>query len=161
MAKVEIDLVAEILKENELDAATVDRIVRQIAKAAEKAADEAAADRDPVAKKQWVMIVSDPEGELPDTDMVGWVVQIPENVSPATATERIIKAAHVFNTTRRGRKQPAKSIAEACEVVAAKLFKEEHVFIKTKLPVTVLTTDNVLPSDAAGKISMDELRRRD
>ncbi|BET67096.1 hypothetical protein ASA1KI_20140 [Opitutales bacterium ASA1] len=160
MAKVEIDLVAEVLKENELDPAIVERIVREITKAAEKAADEAAADREPPAKKQWVIVLSDPHGELPDTDMVGWVVQIPENVSPATATERIIKAAHHYNTTRRGRKQPAKSIAEACEVVGAKFFKDEHVAIKTKLPVTALTTDNVVPSDDSGKISLDDLRRR-
>ncbi|MGH8016770.1 MAG: hypothetical protein ACREIA_00505 [Opitutaceae bacterium] len=159
MAKVEIELVAEVLKDNDLDQEMVDRIVRQITKVAEKAADEAAADREPPARKQWVVIVSDPRGELPEMDMVGWVVQIPENVSPATATERIIKGAHHYNTTRRGRKHPAKSIAEACEVVGAKFFKDEHVTIKTKLPVTALKTDNILPGDQSSKITLDELRR--
>lgn len=160
MPKVEIDLVAEVLKDNELDQKTIDRIVRQIANAAEKVAEEQAAEREPPMKKQWVIIVSDPRGELPEIDMVGWVVQIPENVSPATATERIIKAAHSFNTTRRGRKHPAQSIAEACEVVSAKFLKEEHVSVKTKLPVTALTTDNILPGDPSAKISMDDLRNR-
>ena len=158
MPKVEIDLVAEVLKDNELDPAMVERILRQITKVAEEAADEAAADREPVAKKQWVIIISDPNGDLPSTDMVGWVVQIPENVSPATATERIIKGAHHYNTTRHGRKHPAKSIAETCEVVGAKFFKDEHVAIKTKLPVTALTTDNVMPGDASSKITLDDLR---
>lgn len=160
MAKVDIELVAEVLKNNELDQATIDRIVRQISKAAEQAAQEDAAERETPSKKQWLILISDPRHELPNADMVGWVVQIPENVSPATATERIVKAAHHYNTTRRGRKHPAKSIAEACEVLSAKFLKEEHIAIKTKLPVTVLTTDNVLPGDASSKITMDDLRRR-
>jgi hypothetical protein len=160
MAKVDLEIVAEVLKENELDPATVDRIVRQLAHAAEKAAEEAAAEREPVTRKQWVIVLSDPHDELPDEDMVGWVLQIPENDSPATAVERVVKAAHAFNATRRGRKNPARSIAEACEVVGAKFLKEQNVAVKTKLPVTALKSDNVLPSDEAGKISMDDLRRR-
>ena len=35
--------------------------------------------------------------------------------------------------------------AEACEAVGAKFQKEQNVAIKTKLPVTILKTDNVLP----------------
>lgn len=160
MPKVELEIVAEVLKENELDAATIDRIVRQLSHAAEKAAEEAAAEREPAARKQWVIVLSDPNHELPDEDMVGWVLQIPENDSPATALDRVIKAAHTFNTTKRGRRNPAKSIAEACEVVGAKFLKENQVAVKTKLPVSAIKCDNVLPADEAGKITLDDLRRR-
>jgi hypothetical protein len=160
MPKVEIDLVAEVLKDHEIDAATIDQIVRQISRAAEKAAAEAAAEREPPEKKQWVILLSDPSGELPPTDLVGWVLQIPENVSPATAPERIIKAAQAYNATRRGRKFPARSIAEACELLSARFLKEEHVAVKTKLPVTALGTDNVLPEDAGTRITLEDLRRR-
>jgi hypothetical protein len=158
MAKIEIELVAEVLTENELEKATIDRIVRQLTRAAEKAADEAAAEREPQVKKQWVIVVSDPRGDLPDEDLVGWVLQIPENDAPATATDRLIHAAHTFNATRRGQKYPAKSFAEACEVVGGKFLKENNVTVKTKLPVTILKTDNELPPDVAGKMSMDDLR---
>lgn len=160
MAKVEIEIVAEVLKDNELDQSMVDRIVRQLTRAAEKAADEAAAEREPPTRKQWVILLSDPNDELPDDDMVGWVVQIPENDNPGTVTDRLIKAAHHFNSTKRGRKHPAKSIAEACEVVGAKFLKEHNIAVKTKLPVTALKTDNVLPADTSGKITMQDLRRR-
>jgi hypothetical protein len=159
MAKVELDLVAEVLADNELDQATVDRIVRQLTKAAERAAEEAAAEREPPQKKQWVIMISDPRGGIPDEDYVGWVLQVPENENPNAARERLIRAAHHFNTTPRGRKHPAKSIGEACEVVGAKFLKEENVSIKTKLPVTVLKTDNVLPGDALGKITKADLKR--
>lgn len=160
MAKIEIELVAEVLQENELEKSIVDRIVRQLTKAAEQAADEAAAEREPQVKKQWIIVVSDPHGRIPEEDFVGWVLQIPENDPPGAATDRLIKAAHAFNATRRGQKYPAKSFAEACEAVGGKFLKENNVSVKTKLPVTMLTTDNELPPDAAGKITMDELRRQ-
>jgi hypothetical protein len=159
MAKIEIELVAEVLQENELDKATVDRIVRQLTRAAEKAADEAAAEREPQVKKQWIIVVSDPEGQIPEEDFVGWVLQVPENDPPAAAVERLIQAAHAYHATRRGQKFPAKSFGEACEVVGGKFLKESNVTVKTKLPVTVLKTDNELPADESGKISMDELRK--
>lgn len=160
MSKIEIDLVAEVLKENEIDESLVTKIMRQLAREAEKLAAEAEAEKEPVQKKQWVILISDPNGALPDEDMVGWVVQIPENDNPGTVPGRIIKAAYHFNTTRRGRKQPAKSIAEACEIVGGKFLKEQNIAIKTKLPVTALKTDNVLPTDEGTKISMNDLRRR-
>jgi hypothetical protein len=160
MAKIEIELVAEVLQDNELDKSMVDRIVRQLTRAAEKAADEAAAEREPQVKKQWIIVVSDPEGQMPDEDFVGWVLQIPENDPPASATDRVINATHAYHATRRGQKYPAKSFAEACEVVGGKFLKESNVSIKTKLPVTVLKTDNELPPDISGKISLSDLRKR-
>jgi hypothetical protein len=159
MAKVELELVAEVLQENDLDRETVDRIVSQLRREAAKAADEAAANRDPLVKKQWVIVLSDPLGALPDEDLVGWVMQVPEGDSPGVAVERLVRATHDYNSSPRGRKHPAKSIAEACEVVSAKFLKEASVTVKTKLPVTALKTDNVLPDDMATKITMDDLRQ--
>lgn len=158
MPKVEVDLVAEILKDNELEEDLVMKIVRQLNRAADKLAAEAEAEKEPTQKKQWAILISDPNGDLPDEDMVGWVVQIPENDNPGTITERLIKAAHHHNTTRRGRKHPAKTIAEACEVVGGKIMKEHKIAVKTKLPVSALKTDNVIPTDEGSKISMDDLR---
>lgn len=160
MAKVDLDTVAEVLTKNDLEKSVVERIVRQLARAAERAAEEAAADRETPVKKQWIILISDPRGEIPDEDFVGWVLQIPENDSPKTTTDRLVRAAHTFNTSPRGRKHPARSLAEACEVVSPKLLKEHNIAVKTKLPVTVLKTDNVLPPDKAAKISLDDLRRR-
>jgi hypothetical protein len=160
MPKIDIELVAEVLQENDLDKAVVDRIVRQLAKAAEQAADEAAAEREPQVKKQWIIVVSDPHGQIPDEDFVGWVLQIPENDPPGAATDRVIQATHAYHATRKGQKFPAKNFAEACEIVGAKFLKEHNVAVKTRLPVTMLKTDNELPPDVAGKISMDELRSR-
>ena len=159
MAKIEIDLVTEVLKENELPEDQVMQITRQLNRAADKIAAEAEAEKEPVEKKQFTILISDPNGDLPDEDMIGWVVQLPENDNPGAVADRIIKAAYQYNATRRGRKCPVKTIGEACEVVGAKIFKEHKVWIKTKLPVTAIKTDNVLPTDESSKITMEDLRR--
>lgn len=160
MAKVDIDLVAEVLQmEPKLDPTDAQRVLRKLIRAAERAAEKAAAEREAPVKKQFVLVVSDPRGEIPDEDFVGWVFQVPENDSPMVATERLIRAAHNFNTSPRGRKHPARTFAEACEVVSPKMLKECLVSVKTRLPVTVVRTDNVLPPDKEGKISLDDLRR--
>ena len=59
--------------------------------------------------------------------------------------ERIAKAAYDFNASRRGRALPVKTVGEAMETVPAKNFKEVELWVKTKTPVQVLSTDNVLP----------------
>ena len=158
--KIEIDLVTEVLKDNELEEDTVMTITRQLQRAADKIAAEAEAEKEPVEKKQFVILISDPNGDLPDEDMVGWVVQIPENDNPGTVADRLIKAGQHHNTTRRGRKHPAKSIAEVCEVVGSKILKEHKIWVKTKLCISALKTDNVLPQDDGSKISMDDLKIR-
>jgi len=160
MSKVPLEIVTEVLQENELPEDQVLKITRQINRRADQLAAEEGADKEPPVKKQWVIILSDPNGDLPDEDMVGWVVQLEENENPGVAVDRIIKGAYDYNQSRRGRKHPAKSIGEAIEVVGSKYLKEHKVWTKTKLPVTVLKTDNVLPRDDSNKISMDDLRIR-
>lgn len=84
---------------------------------------------------------------MPKNDFVGWVVQLPENESVATVTERICRGAYDYNTTKKGRLYPAKTIGEAIENVPAKFFKEADVWVKTKTPVLVLKTDNEIPKE--------------
>jgi hypothetical protein len=147
MAKIDIATVAEILRQNQLEPSVMRRILEQINKVTEKAAAEEE-EKPPAQKKQFVILVSDPEGKMPEEELAGWVLQIPEEASPLSLQERVHKAAYDFNATLRGRKLPVETIGEAFESVPAKNFKEVEVFVKTKVPVLVLTTDNKLPKDA-------------
>lgn len=156
MPKVDVELVAEVLKHNEVDPKLLHQIMEEIAAEMKKEEQLAEAERVPPVKKQFVIMLSDPQGEVVQEDLVGWVVQIPENDSPMTVPERIIKSAYQFNASRKGRKYPVKSIGEACEVVGTKFQKEHHVSIKTKLPVSIIKTDNVLPQE---KVKLADLRR--
>ena len=145
MAKIEVSQVAEILKRHKIDPSLLREIVQELNEVTQPAADEDT--KPPPQKKQFVVLLSDPQGKLPKQDLVGWVVQIPENASPHSTTDRIFKGAYDYNASKRGRLLPVKSVGEALESTGAKFFKEADLWVKTKTPVSVMLTDNVLPKD--------------
>lgn len=146
MPKIDVSKVAEILKKNQIDPAVLRRVIEELNLVVQP--DPADEDKPPPVKKQFVILVSDPENRLPPkTDFVGWVLQLPENESPATTQERIFRSAYDYNATKKGRLYPAKTVGEALENVPAKHFKEAEVWVKTKTPVLVLKTDNEIPKD--------------
>lgn len=144
MPKIEVNQVAEILKRNEVPPATLRQCVEEMNLLVQPEVDE---EKPPAVKKQYAIILSDPNGDLPAHDFVGWVVQIPENESLATILERVHRAAYDFNTTKKGRLLPVKTVGEAMENVPAKHFKESQLTVKTKSPVLVLRTSNLIPTD--------------
>lgn len=146
MPKIEVNQVAEILKRNKLDPALLRQVVEEMNMVAD-AASQADEDKPPAVKKQFVILISDPEGRLPSNDFVGWVLQIPETESVATTQERIFRSAYDFNASKKGRLLPVKTVGEAMESVPAKHFKEAEVWVKTKTPVLMLRTDNEIPKD--------------
>ncbi len=145
MPKIEVNKVAEILKKNDISPAILRRIIEEMNLAVQP--DPAEEEKPPAVKKQFVILVSDPDGRMPKNDFVGWVLQIPENESVATTQERIFRSSYDFNTTKKGRLLPVKTVGEAIENVPAKFFKEADVWVKTKTPVLVLKTDNEIPKE--------------
>jgi hypothetical protein len=156
MAKVDLDIVKYVLERTEqLEPRQVAGVIEQIAK--EQKMLDAEKTKEPAVKKQFVMIVSDPQGELPAKDFVGWVAQIPEDESAATTEERIHRAVYEFNTTPRGRRMPVETIGEACEAVSPRIFKEQQIWIKTKEPVLLLKSKNKIPMDDLKKASREDI----
>ena len=145
MAKIEISKVAEILKKNHVDPALLRRVIEEITIAAQP--DPGEKEGPPPVKRQFVILVSDPEGRWPKHDFAGWVLQIPDSESPATTLDRIFRSSYDYNTTKKGRLYPSKTVGEAIENVPAKFFKETDVWVKTKTPVLVLKTDNEIPKE--------------
>lgn len=150
MPKIDVNQVAEILKRNDLDPALLRQILEELNLAVQPEVDE---EKPPAVKKQFSILISDPEGKLPSGEFTGWVLQIPEDSSVTSGPERIHKAAYDFNTTKKGRMMPAKTMADAIENVPAKHFKEQQVWIKTKTPVFMVTTDNEIPMEKSDKKS--------
>ena len=155
MAKIEISQVADILKRHKIEPSLLREIVEEMNTATQPAADEDI--KPPPPKKQFVVLLSDPQGKLPRQDLVGWVVQIPEDASPHSTADRIFKGAYDFNASKRGRLLPVKSVGEALESASAKHFKEAELWVKTKTPVSIVVTDNVLPRD---ELKVEKLGRR-
>ena len=147
MPKIEINQVAEILKRNKADPSLLRAVVEEMNLLARAAQED---EKPPAVKKQFVILVSDPDGHFPKHDFAGWVLQIPDTESPVTTVERVVRASYEFNATKKGRLLPVKTVGEAIENVPAKHFKETEVWVKTKTPVLVLTTDNLIPKDKTG-----------
>ncbi|HEY1848576.1 MAG TPA: hypothetical protein VGG37_05190 [Opitutaceae bacterium] len=145
MPKIDVNKVAEILKKNHIDPALLRRVVEEMNLAVQP--DPGEGDGPPPVKKQFVILVSDPEGRMPKADFAGWVLQMPEEESPSTLRDRVLKATYDYNASKKGRLYPAKTVGEALENVPAKAFKEAEVWVKTKTPVIVLKTDNEIPRD--------------
>ena len=110
----------------------------EVADTAEEGSDE------PKMKKQYGIIVSDKDGII-TKDLVGWVFQMPENEDSRDVIELVKKAAYNYNASKKGRKYPVASIGSAIEGCGSKFFKPYNVSFKTKEPVLVITTDNLLP----------------
>ena len=155
MAKVDLDIVKYVLERTEMETRAVAGIIERITKEQEML--DAEKPKEPAVKKQFVMLVSDPHGELPEKDYVGWVLQIPEDDSPAATEERLHRAAYEFNTTPKGRRMPVETIGEACEAVTARLLKEQQVWVKTKEPVLIIKSDNKIPMDDMKKVSREDM----
>lgn len=154
MAKIEVNKVAEILKKQEISPAILRRIVEEMNLAAQPEGDEG--EKPPATKKQFVVLLSDPDGKMPKHDFVAWVLQIPESESVATTQDRIFRSSYDYNQSKKGQLLPVKTVGEAIENVPAKFFKEADLWIKTKVPVLVLKTDNAIPKDSGP--SEDERR---
>ncbi|MDB4384910.1 hypothetical protein N9Z12_02555 [Opitutaceae bacterium] len=149
MPKIDVNQVADILKRNEVEPSILKQIVSEMQAILEA---EAGEEKPPPVKKQWCIMISDPEGRLPEgEDFAGWVLQIPESESVMTTEERVRRAAYEFNATKRGRLLPATTVGEAMENVAAKHFKEADCWVKTKTPVLMLKTDNKIPIEESDK----------
>ena len=150
MPKIDIETLRFILQRNETDVRKIAEIMNEI-ELELKAEEEEKALRPPPIKKQFVMLVSDPDGVLQDKDMVGWIAQIPEDDNVATAASRIHSAAYEYNSTPKGTRMPVETIGEACEVVPAKLFKEQNTWIKYKTPLLIIPVKNKIPTEKAEK----------
>jgi hypothetical protein len=134
------ELIDEIL--NILNNSTV--AIDEAAKPEEAAEETAEEEGEPKPKQQFVIVVSDPN-KLIINDLVGWVLQIPEDSDVATVLDSVKKGAYNFNASKKGRKYPVSSIGQAIANVPSKFFKTENLKIKTKEPVYVVTTNNILP----------------
>lgn len=140
--KVTVASVAEVCKKNAIEPAKLRAIIEELNLLLNPDGEE---EKPPACKKQFVILISDPDNLLPKTDFAGWVLQIPEVESPATIEERIFRSAYDYNASRKGRLYPAKTVGDALENIPARFFKESDVWVKTKTPVLLLKTDNEIP----------------
>ena len=148
MAKVELDLVERILKRAEIG----NNILLEIMDELQSAVHEETVSNDepkiaPV-KKQFVVLAADSDGELTGKEIMGWILQLPEDEPMQSVPEKITRVAKAFNLSKKGRRYPVETVGETCENVSAKIFKEQKLWLKTKTPILIIPVDNQLDLNA-------------
>ncbi|NDF41661.1 MAG: hypothetical protein EB132_05895 [Actinobacteria bacterium] len=131
MAKVDIEIVQKILKESGVDVRMAAEILNQI----RDAVAEEAVEREKPAKKQMLVLVSEPEEGLPK-DLTGWVVQLLEDDDPKEVADKIVDVAKAFNESPKGQRMPVESFGDAVQSISSKLYRESDLWIKTREPDT-------------------------
>lgn len=147
--KVDIADVEHILTKYKLDTKLVEKIVDDAKQAAEDAKPDAGGAAGPKAKYKYLIVASDPTGTLTATleNVPMWVFKVKEDEKHTDVLPRFFKGVYDFNArSRKGRKNPIKSVGDGIQAVGSKHFKPEKSPIVTKEPVIVLVTDNKIPS---------------
>ena len=148
MAKVDLDLVERILKRADIGNNTLMEIMGELQSAVHENTEFNDEPKVAPVKKQFVVLVADSDGELVDKEMMGWVLQLPEDEPMQSVPEKITRVAKAFNLSKKGRRYPVETVGETCENVPAKIFKEQKLWLKTKTPVLIVPVDNDLDLDA-------------
>jgi len=117
MAKVDLEVVQKILKENGVDVRLAAEILNQL----RDVVAEEAVEREKPAKKQMLVLVSEPEEGLPK-DLTGWVVQLLEDDDPTEVAAKIVDVAKAFNESPKGQRVPVESFGDAVQGVLWKYF---------------------------------------
>jgi len=140
--KIQINLVEAAMQQSGVDKAKIREVLEALRAELEADVKEKA----PTIKKQWTVLLSDPEGVIPkEYEFVCWVAQIPEGESTLSLEERVIEAAYTYNASKAGLLHPVQTIGEAIENVKAGQFKERDLWVKTRTPVLVIRTKNEIP----------------
>jgi hypothetical protein len=141
---IKIEDVIEVLKSQKVPPATLVAVETELeAIEADKKADKEDS-KGPKSKSQYNVILFDANGVVPKGDYTALVLQTPEGDSPSTLLDKVYKAAYEFNTTKKGRKHPIKTVADATAIKRA-ITKTHKLHFKTKEPVQVILTNNEIP----------------
>lgn len=144
--KITIDSVIEALKAQAVPSETIIKIVNDLKVEAEAAVDP---DKEPKGKRQFVVLLSDPENKIVD-DHVAWVFQIEEGINPNAILARLQSVKTAFNAAspyrRRGPRGEINTVGKLIEGVGRKYYKglPGITLIKTKTPVLVVKTNNLI-----------------
>lgn len=142
--KIALEDLQLILQKNGLKNDAIVKIIQDAQETLVADKEEKDKEKREIEKKRWVLLVSDPEGALDGVELTGYALQINESDSEFDVVKKLSLAAREYNRTKRGKKEPVKSVAEVCTAVPAKQLKEVGVWVKNKEAAFVLPTDNVL-----------------
>ena len=93
MAKIDLEVVKRILKRADLESSVMSEILGELQSAVADAASEDDEPKVAPEKKQFIIVVADNDGLLTDKEMVGWVLQLPEEDDMMSVSVKLLKTA--------------------------------------------------------------------
>jgi hypothetical protein len=155
-AVLDLDVVSEILLENlsEEQAYPIINALKNRAKQAAEAngeredsegqsgSENETKEKKEKVPKKWVILIT--KESLDEKEPVGFVLQIPEQLPAKEIGPRLRETADEYNGTKKGRKNPVRSIGEIFQYVAPKYFTAGRLWKKTKEAAEVVILSNRL-----------------
>lgn len=105
-------------------------------------------DSTPKAKNQLAVIALDPTGVLSGVELTALVVQVPESQDLNETLPRLYQAVYDQRAAakRKSKRGPIASVADAADGLKRGYARAHGLTFKTKVPVRVLVSSNVIPS---------------
>jgi hypothetical protein len=146
--KVDLADVEHILTKYKIDQKVIENVVEEAKQAAEDAKGDGAEQGGKKLKYKYLIVASDPDKQIPNLENIPmWVFKVPDDEKHTEVLPRFFKGVYAYNAgSRKGKKNPIKSIGDGIQAVGTKFFKPAKSPILTKEPVIVLVTDNKIPS---------------
>lgn len=142
--KVDIENVELTLQERKVDPIKIKEILRDLEAAAEEEKEDRKASAGPKPKWEYVIVLSDPEGKLKDSELSGWVVQQQDGQDANLVLSKLADAAKVQNEGAKRKKSLINDMLGLFESLKPKWLKEKGLKIKTKHLTRVILSDGKL-----------------
>lgn len=142
MSKISIEDVEQTLLSQKIEPAKVSSIIKELNEVIEETKSEKVTL--PKTKNEFLIILSDPNGELKDKELTGWVITQRQGDDAATALDKIRTAAKSTDEAKKRKKSIMTTFGEAMQNIKRKFIKDTGIMIKSKNPVRVLITGNKL-----------------
>ena len=136
------DDVFEALKYANIDPAKMRDVVEKLNQIEEEKKEEAAENKEPKQKSQFVLFVMD-DGTLTDKELIGYAVQVPSDKSPSTAYGSFVDCVRGYNNgARKAKKYPITKVGDGMMNLRGRWLKDAKLKIKTKEAVLVIPVKN-------------------
>jgi hypothetical protein len=142
--KIDLETVEATLLEKKIDNIKVQEIIKELTVAVEEEKEERAANAGPKAKWEHIIVLNDPDGNLINGEVMGWVVQQRQGEDAGKILASLCDAAKSQNETCKRKKNLISSFIDLFGALKSKFLKEKNLRIKTKEAVRVLVVNNKL-----------------
>jgi hypothetical protein len=142
MARLTISEIQEALARAKVEPAKQEEVINHLQDVLKELSDEKEQQNPtPKVKNQFGVIILDENNEI-KSDLAALIYQIKADEDHNTVFDRIRTAVKEFNQTKKGQKNPIKSITEAFQYIAPKIFKNNGIVRKSKDIIRVLKSNN-------------------